>query len=629
MMSNQRADEVDGSVEREIVEVSRAEEGTRLVDFFGIHRDRIGESGAGQLGFRVRSEIAFGDLVSGKLVRSGVGEIRMVDEELGSPINLKLFEKWRGKVPDNPELDTDLSLLSNFASEKMLWERVVGRVRFEAMYKPRFCRDSVNWRNWFVKPTQFVNVRKHPSPPGSPYFKEITLLDFVRDVVKAKQAKKEVDFVGPFGEAYKRIKKRGVKDKEQKDTGLMKWTPAERQVTTRLPSLSDLSFAYLAEYSEGLVSMENIPIEIRHKLCRAACDYGKMNFEFMKLIVAGSPSEVCVPDCSWMTTKQFVDVFRACDTKNLKVLHLAISGECKWDHALMSEVFPPGIFRALSSLSLKGAVHLTDKGLGSLVQLAPSLQSLDLSQCPLITAIGVNTLAIWYGKTLEELYMDDCQGIDAMAMLPALTEFLNLQVLSVAGNYSVCDDFVRQFVAVRGSFMKELVFSSCKRLTDQTIKVIGSTCSSLVSLDISYITNLTDWALQHIANGFGSIKHLELSHNAFSDEAVAALVEVSGKFLTELSIRDIRKVGPATAFSLAKFTGNLVSLDLSQCHHITEEMLGQIVDCCTSLRLLKLFGCSQITNRFLDGHTNLNLEILGASPKSAARISSVTQNPPR
>uniref|UniRef100_A0A7N0ZTD8 Uncharacterized protein n=1 Tax=Kalanchoe fedtschenkoi TaxID=63787 RepID=A0A7N0ZTD8_KALFE len=290
--------------------------------------------------------------------------------------------------------------------------------------------------------------------------------------------------------------------------------------------------------------------------------------------------------------------------------------------------FSPATFRSLVTLSLKGAAHLTDKGLGSLVQLAPSLQSLNLSQCPLLTAKGIDTLAIWYGKTLEELYLDDCLAIDVVAMLTALKEFLNLQVLSVAGSPSVGDDFVRHIVALRGSFMKELVFASCCNLTDKTVEAVGSTCSSLVSLDISYICNLTDWTLQHIANGSGSIRHLDLSHNSFSDDAVAAFLEVSGRYLTELSIKDIRKAGPATALSLAKSTRNLVSLDLSDCLHITEDMLGQIVECCTPLRLLQLFGCSQITNRFLDGHSNPNLEVLGAPSTSVARSSSLTKKSP-
>lgn len=54
------------------------------------------------------------------------------------------------------------------------------------------------------------------------------------------------------------------------------------------------------------------------------------------------------------------------------------------------------------------------------------------------------------------------------------------------------------------------------------------------------------------------------------------------------------QVGRSTAISLACFSKNLVSLDLSWCRNLTNEALGLIVDNCLSLRVLKLFGCSQV-----------------------------------
>ncbi|KAK8543751.1 hypothetical protein V6N13_025919 [Hibiscus sabdariffa] len=39
--------------------------------------------------------------------------------------------------------------------------------------------------------------------------------------------------------------------------------------------------------------------------------------------------------------------------------------------------------------------------------------------------------------------------------------------------------------------------------------------------------------------------------------------------------------------------------------------MGLIVDSCLSLRVLKLFGCTQITDVFLCGHSNAEVEIIG------------------
>ncbi|TQD72125.1 hypothetical protein C1H46_042324 [Malus baccata] len=55
----------------------------------------------------------------------------------------------------------------------------------------------------------------------------------------------------------------------------------------------------------------------------------------------------------------------------------------------------------------------------------------------------------------------------------------------------------------------------------------------------------------------------------------------------------------------------LHTLDLSWCRNLTDEALGLIVDSCLSLRMLKLLGCTQITDTFLDGHSNPEVRIIG------------------
>lgn len=73
----------------------------------------------------------------------------------------------------------------------------------------------------------------------------------------------------------------------------------------------------------------------------------------------------------------------------------------------------------------------------------------------------------------------------------------------------------------------------------------------------------------------------------------------------------IIQVSHHTALSLAKHAMKLQSLDLSWCREMTDEALGLIVDSCLSLKMVKLFGCTQITNVFTHGHSNENVKIVG------------------
>ncbi|CAM8970998.1 unnamed protein product [Rhodiola kirilowii] len=175
----------------------------------------------------------------------------------------------------------------------------------------------------------------------------------------------------------------------------------------------------------------------------------------------------------------------------------------------------------------------------------------------------------------------------------------------------VIDGFIGPIARVCGSNMKELRLADCGKLTDNSIKHLGAKCPNLTFLDLSNLDKLSDVSLQYLAHGCQSIRHLKLHRNPFSDEALGAFLELSGQSLTELSLNGISKVGPCTASSIARYTRDLETLDLSWCRNISNEMLGLIVDSCRPLKLLKLFGCTQITEVFLKGHSNPMTRIVG------------------
>lgn len=57
------------------------------------------------------------------------------------------------------------------------------------------------------------------------------------------------------------------------------------------------------------------------------------------------------------------------------------------------------------------------------------------------------------------------------------------------------------------------------------------------------------------------------------------------------------QVGHNTALALAKLSEKLQILDVSWCRDMSDNALGYIVDSCSSLKVLKVFGCTQV-NKF-------------------------------
>ncbi|CAJ1940499.1 unnamed protein product [Sphenostylis stenocarpa] len=436
------------------------------------------------------------------------------------------------------------------------------------------------------------------------------------------------DSTSPFSISVKAIKERAAK-KKGRDAWVAKNQQREKRVL--VPSLQELCLKILADNADAMVSLEGVPDELRHKLCKLLCDSRKMNNHFLELLLSGSPTEIRLGDCSWLTEEQFAKCFHSCDTGRLEVLQLDQCGRCIPDYALLDRRSQRWLPR-LISLSLSGACRLSDKGLQMLVSSAPVLRSINLSQCSLLSSFSVTILAHSLGSLLKELYLDDCLTIDAAQIVPGLKKLEHLEVLSLAGIQTVSDEFIRDYITARGHNMKELVLKDCRKLTNASIKVIAEHCPGLFALDLMYLDNLTDLSMGYLTNSCRVLHTLKLCRNPFSDEAIAAFLEIAGDSLKELSLNNIKEVGHHTALSLASHAKNLHSLDLSWCRNMTDNELGLIVDSCFSLRLLKLFGCSLVTDAFLNGHSNPEIQILGLKMSPLlqnVRVSNTCQGPLR
>ncbi|RCV31394.1 hypothetical protein SEVIR_6G179200v4 [Setaria viridis] len=445
------------------------------------------------------------------------------------------------------------------------------------------------------------------------------------------------DWPGPFATAARIYEEREAKlrarelNSSKVDKSANKaivWSPSKDKrnpfPARAAPSLTSLCLNTLAEHSEGIESLGGIPEELKHKLLKILCHSRRMNTHLLNELMCDSPTELHLSECSWLSDDDFEKTFGKCNTDSLQDLQLDISGRCMPDYILPTTLAKaPNCMPLLRKISLKGNYRLSDNGLDTIISAAPSLSSLNLCQCSLLTSSGIVILADKLHSVLRELYIDDCTNVEAMTILPALQKINHLEVLSMSGIQSVCDKFVNELIPVHGSNMKELAFAGCLKLTSSSIKTIGENCPQLISLDLRNLNRLRDSAMRHLRNGCRLIRKLKLQRNTFSDEAMSRYLEESGGCLTELMLNSVEKVGDLTALAISrKCSVRLEALDLSFCRQLTNEALGLIADSCPSLRILKLFGCTQITDFFLKGHSNTSVKIIGIEGSILEQIDS-------
>ncbi|MED6192985.1 hypothetical protein PIB30_014971 [Stylosanthes scabra] len=366
----------------------------------------------------------------------------------------------------------------------------------------------------------------------------------------------------PFWKALKFIKDKGKKNVQNES-----WTPKWNHMRPRIkvPSLKEMCLKILARNADAIVSLDGVPDDLRHSLSQLICDSHRMDTHFFELLVKGSPTEIRLRDCSWMSEDQFTESLKACDTTKLEVLQLDQCGRCIPDYVVTKSPRWLHLPR-LVSLSLTGACRLSDKGLHVLVSSAPALRSVNLSQCSLLTSASINILADSLGPLLKELYLDHCQNIDAALILPALKALEHLEVLSLAGMETICDRFIKDYIIARGHNMKELILKDCVKLTDVSIKVIAEHCPLLCVLDLENLPNLSDLSIGYLANSCRALHTLKLPCSAFSDEAIAAFVVIIGESLKELSLNKIKKVCWLYIYCLTASPKKIYCL--TECHSI-------------------------------------------------------------
>ena len=97
-----------------------------------------------------------------------------------------------------------------------------------------------------------------------------------------------------------------------------------------------------------------------------------------------------------------------------------------------------------------------------------------------------------------------------------------------------------------------------------------------------------------------------------SDVAVDAFA-TNCSALEEVSLNRIAGLTDASLVALTKHGCHeaLRTLDLSWCRGVSDAGVGALVDACEALEHLAVWGCSQLTQHFFNGHSNDQLVVVG------------------
>lgn len=169
-------------------------------------------------------------------------------------------------------------------------------------------------------------------------------------------------------------------------------------------------------------------------------------------------------------------------------------------------------------------------------------------------------------------------------MLAALGKLPSLSALSIAFCQAVTDSGVEAF-APKAPKLRDLNIDDCTRLGDASLLALAAHCRGLESLSARRCVKMTDAGLVAVAER-GALRRLAVSGSPGA--------------------------GAAAASALARCCGaTLEWVDASFCRAVPEAALGLLLDHCPRLRELRAYGCTQVTDRLVHGHSNDGAAIKG------------------
>ncbi|CAH0493443.1 unnamed protein product [Peronospora farinosa] len=393
------------------------------------------------------------------------------------------------------------------------------------------------------------------------------------------------------------------------------WTPqrpARSSVLTAddvVQKLKYLALQSLAEHVEQLPTLKYIDAAARHQVARAVVKLRRLQPEVLPLFIFPGVTEIDIPDCSTIDEDTMLKALTECAAHGLvlTVLRLGLCGRCVSDNVI-DEL--GDALRTVEQLQMQGCYRLSDTGCKILVRrCAPSLESFEISCNQRITKKSIDSFCEL--QNLHSLTLSECPQIDD-ASLESLKSMKKLRKLKLNQMERLSDGFIIS-LAQNLPDLEEFSIARCSQLTNIAVRGMLESCRGLKVLDVSDLHQITDACLEPVREHSHALRQVSMRCCLrLTDVAFQHLAYGANSYLEVLEMSSVSQATDASMMALLEHCAmSLTTLDISFCRNITDDALGVLADGTQNLRSLVLWGCTQVTARFLTRHSQDELIVTG------------------
>ncbi|GKU87268.1 hypothetical protein SLEP1_g1698 [Rubroshorea leprosula] len=247
---------------------------------------------------------------------------------------------------------------------------------------------------------------------------------------------------------------------------------------------------------------------------------------------------------------------------------------------------------SLKVLSLWNLSSIGDEGLSEIASGCHQLEKLDLCHCPTIT--DKSLLAIAKNcPNLTDLTIESCSNIENKGLQAIAQSCPNLKSISIKDCPHVGDQGITGLMCSASYSLAKVKLQSLN-ISDVSLAVIGCYGKAVTDLFLATLPNVSERGFWVMGNGNG-LQKLK-SFTVTSCRGVTDLsLEAVGKGCPNLKQFCLRKsafISDNGLVSFAKAAGSLESLQLEECHRITQfGFFGSLLNCGARLKALSLVNC--------------------------------------
>ena len=434
------------------------------------------------------------------------------------------------------------------------------------------------------------------------------------------------------------------------------------QGRSTIPTLFSICVDYLVHNFEHVDALGDIDSTIRRDICNGLVAKNKLNEQAFTVIAEPGIEALEIIDCAEITQEQLSDALQKLLPQGLRFLLLHHSGRSFGPMAVQT-IASSTANSTLFAISIAGAYLLNDTDAKLLLDVsAKHLTSIEFKACPNLgpefcRALNSNYCSqIGSGTLLLELSLEHLSLTKENLLSLSDTDAVrNLKSLSLRQIDTVDDEIVTRLLSKIGDDLEGVDLSHCHQITDESLSAIRS-CNrtgALRSLQLSGLKHLTAVGLEalftpiipglpcsppmlrkvdlsschfeavtdHVfdlicrASSMKRDSEGDISEHYLSSMGGLVHVNVNGSSCTDTSME---RLAATSAMSLKE-------LDVSFCCQVTDRGLGYLVSKAGSqLSKIRIWGCAQITDAFLDGHARINdsgLHVVGAWIKKGNTVS--------